>query len=746
MKKISFYSVGLVAMLTAAMFFASCGGGAEDGSLSMGGGGTAGPETGPWSVNLVGAVDIPNPYGGDPLTIKSVSKNITGMAKKGESVTITVFAPPDKVISSVTAKGAQSVPFTSTGVDADGAHYYTFSMPASTVTITVVYGNTDDPTTLDASKNTLIDLTVDECFTLIPVQAEDDLGHPLYESMPADYDEAESGAWVETDHPIMTEKLESALNPVFDPENVPGNRTFSAAVPFLGYPAVIRAIPDNAEAEVSIVRTGADLANSSGNTVYKITVKPQVLKYFTTAELAALDPPITATETEYTVNLQRNAGSANAFLSSITITGGTFAFDKTVTTYDGDDNKGVLVPASTNSLTINATAEDSNAKVQISAPTVTSGTAITTLSPDIADAQNSASLTAGLASNNDNATIFNIQVTPQDSTKPSKTYEVKIKRDPNSRIANASGGALSYLTVGTNVYEVHTFTTSTYTTGAGQESYTGANGLNFVTGKSPATVEVLAVGGGGGAGSSPGSGNTGSLPTGGGGGGGVIYARAYVIDAASYEVKVGQGGNSPNPTSVGASLAGAGPKGSTGGNSVFGSGTKRLEAPGGGGGASHNSGTYGSGNGGGCGGGGTFIGTGGTVANFFYNGSAASQPNKDSTAAIQAWGNKGGNGDTSTGGNAAGGGGAGGAGSDAPSNSGANGGIGKLFSISGNDVYYGTGGAGSGSSAYNTGAGYGAKQANNGAADTGGGGAGTSGGYGGKGGSGVVIVRWVWNN
>jgi hypothetical protein len=583
---------------------------------------------------------------------------------------------------------------------------------------------------LDLS-NTLIDLTVDECFTIETVPAEDELGNILYEPVPEDADES----YVPADHPIYTTRLVSALSPLFDPDTVPENRTFAAEVPFLGYPARIHALPSNPEAEVKIELTGADLGSQAGTATYKITVKPQVLKYFTEAQLGELDPPILASTTEYMLNLTRKPGSSNAKLSLLSITGGTIPFDAEVLTYDGADHSGVLVPASTTRVTISAEAEDTNAMVQISA----SGDSTIAYTPADSDAGVSATLSGNLIRDVDNALVFTVLVTPQNRAAPARNYEVKIKRDLTTRVENASGGNLSFYTdpVTHKIYETHTFIVDNTTPSAGTKVFSGNDALKFVESKRPATVDVLVVAGGGGAGYS-----TGNLPSGGGGAGGLIYKTGYAINKNSYDITVGNGGN---PAASSGSGANGALRGENGGSSLFGESgsTARLEAPGGGGGASHNGSTYNTGGSGGSGGGASaYASSGGNVSKFFFDGSL-----KPADGLI-AFGNKGGGKSGGHGYNAHGGGGAASSGGTAPEYMGANGGMGKKISISGTPIWYAAGGAGSGNSTYNTLEGYGANQGNAGTPNTGGGGSGATisgnGGPGGAGGSGTVIVRWEW--
>ncbi|NTW31030.1 MAG: LamG domain-containing protein [Bacteroidetes bacterium] len=247
------------------------------------------------------------------------------------------------------------------------------------------------------------------------------------------------------------------------------------------------------------------------------------------------------------------------------------------------------------------------------------------------------------------------------------------------------------------------------------------------------TVNVLIVGGGG-----AGGGNTGA----GGGAGGFISTSTSV--SGNITVTVGNGGTGVINT------ISDGTPGGNGGNSVFGT----ITAFGGGGGGSYSgSTTNGEGQNGGAGGG------GGTAESTFTN-----------AGGIGSQGYNGGTGFANTSNNYAsgGGGGAGSAGTNASPGTGGNGGVGRTSSISGSSVTYagggggsayttfgtgGTGGGGNGTHAPNVSAG------SAGTANTGGGGGGGKGStsdnsY--SGGSGIVIVSYLfpvptpatvnWNN
>ena len=249
-----------------------------------------------------------------------------------------------------------------------------------------------------------------------------------------------------------------------------------------------------------------------------------------------------------------------------------------------------------------------------------------------------------------------------------------------------------------------------------------ANPKNFNLSK----IEVLVVAGGG-----AGGGYGGNDGAGGGGAGGLIYNRNFTVTPGSaVTVTVGNGG-----AGVGGAV-----RGSSGGNSVFGS----LTAIGGGGGGSEGAAEQRPGGSGGSGGGGGGYGVGGTGGN-----GTAGQGNRGGDCT------------------APGDGGGGGAGSAGENGLTGKGGLGLGFDISGSFVYYaggggasgdkrnarggggavgGIGGGGKGQDATNS------TPPENGTPNTGGGGgaaAGSNPAYGagttltsGSGGSGIVIVRY----
>lgn len=263
-----------------------------------------------------------------------------------------------------------------------------------------------------------------------------------------------------------------------------------------------------------------------------------------------------------------------------------------------------------------------------------------------------------------------------------------------SAAVSATGGTVTNYTDGATNWTAHIFTNTAAT-----------SNLVFSVGGS---VEVLMVAGGGGGGS-------------GGGGAGGYVTTSIVVDATSYQVAIGVGGNGARGDQA--------TKPGTGSNSVFGTIT-----------------AYGGGYGGVYGGGADPVsrggGNGGSGGGAGIHGSAAMNVG----VATNGQGYNGGTNDFGP--PYPGGGGGGAASTGFPV---AGGGNGKTNSISGIAVGYAGGGGGGFFSSHadstaNCGGGEGkAESATGGAgtAGTGGGGGGSSAGTGGKGGSGIVIVRYV---
>ena len=277
-----------------------------------------------------------------------------------------------------------------------------------------------------------------------------------------------------------------------------------------------------------------------------------------------------------------------------------------------------------------------------------------------------------------------------------------------SNFISATGGTVTEV----GNYRLHTFTTS------GTVNFTVAT-----LGNSPNTVvEYLVVAGGGAGGNDRAMGYAG----GGGGAGGFLTATSFSVLPTSYTVTVGAGG------AVGPSAT----VGSPGGNSVFGT----ITATGGGVGARGHNIAGGPGGSGGGGSGGSSGGAGGT---------STASPNQ---------GNNGGAGRPTWFGGGGGGAGAVGEGNADKTNTG---GVGLASSITGSSVYYaGGGGAGTQTNSAdpnnaggNGGGGTGGSRSEDIAATAGGvnlGGGGGGGEYnasvdtGGAGGSGIVIIKYLF--
>jgi hypothetical protein len=230
------------------------------------------------------------------------------------------------------------------------------------------------------------------------------------------------------------------------------------------------------------------------------------------------------------------------------------------------------------------------------------------------------------------------------------------------------------------------------------------------------TCDYLVVAGGGG----------GSRP--GGGGGGLAYNPSKTLTTTGYTITVGAGGAGTTGSTT--------TRGTSGSNSVALSSTAT-----GGGGAGANSSGIQTGLSGGSGGGGS----GFSDASAYAGGTGTTGTSGDATL----YGNSGGAGQNLSGNNyGGGGGGAGGAGASAVVSTGAAGGIGLEYSISGSSSFYAGGGGGAGGGFGGTGGssiGGNGKATGEGADGVigrgGGGGGGADGG--GNGGSGVVIIRYA---
>jgi hypothetical protein len=255
----------------------------------------------------------------------------------------------------------------------------------------------------------------------------------------------------------------------------------------------------------------------------------------------------------------------------------------------------------------------------------------------------------------------------------------------------ASGGTITTVNAGAEIYQIHTF--------SAPGTFTLNGGLAF-----PDSFEYLIAAGGGGGGFS----DLVENKAGGGGAGGLIHRTGQTLLSIPYTVIVGSGG---------AGGASEGQNGSNGGDSSF----NGESATGGGGGGYHRAGAASNGNNGGSGGGSAHstFGNGGTGAS--GQGNNGSKGKSNGTYYIGG-----------------GGGGAGAAGSDD------RGGAGLQKNITGTALYYAGGGAGGWSGAMGGSGGGGSVGVNsgNGENGTGGGGAGGYATAGGRGGDGVVIIRF----
>lgn len=277
-------------------------------------------------------------------------------------------------------------------------------------------------------------------------------------------------------------------------------------------------------------------------------------------------------------------------------------------------------------------------------------------------------------------------------TNDTATVGLSVRAHNSGGVSSATGGTIT----DSGGYRIHTFT---------------ANDTFVIPTNGPATVYPTLVAGGGA------GGGAGNGPSGGGGAGGVIQPSAMSISPGSFSVVVGAGGTGSSGTVIGAD----------GTDSTF----NGLDAVGGGGG-SYNSGSPPAADNGGSGGGGANrSGAGG-------NGTGGQGNN----------GGTGGGAGTSA---SAGGGGAGAVGGNGgPGTVGGNGGNGVTVSTFGQSGTYGGGGGGSAPTPGNGGTGGGGNGAvagngSNGTANTGGGGGGANvGSTAGSGGSGVVVISYLY--
>jgi hypothetical protein len=498
--------------------------------------------------------------------------------------------------------------------------------------------------------------------------------------------------------------------------------SYTASVPFSGYPAVITAIPRETEAGIKIEQTKPD---GGGVFTVAVTVTAPFWKLYPDYKRQDGDPELpqgaesNKTNT-YTITVTRGAGDKTITLNSLIVpqTQLNPSFDgESIYTYAG------TVAANVDKLNISAAAKHPNARLQL----IYSGA---TEPQDIDSALNSVAAEipapdAGMSGG------IKVKVIAED-TSETKEYTINIFRENQQAAApvyNANGGIASIKKIDGIDYEIHEFLVKGNTAPGASEAYT----LSFVKKPAGGAIELLVVGGGGAGGSVSDI----LLRGGGGGAGGFVYVPDYKVDSGdSFAVKVGAGG-----ASVPAEYKKI-TKSKNGADSAFGA---NIVAYGGGGAGNHTGGEENNADSskGGSGGGGTY-----------RNGGKATKGIAIGCANALILGNAGGNAlqkDYS----AAGGGGAKGAGVNITVNTGShystgsNGGSGTLSAISGAEMWYAGGGAGGAEDAYNNGPQYGAGHGNSGEAHTGdgGSGAGIANGklIGGNGGSGIVIARWPYN-
>jgi hypothetical protein len=189
-----------------------------------------------------------------------------------------------------------------------------------------------------------------------------------------------------------------------------------------------------------------------------------------------------------------------------------------------------------------------------------------------------------------------------------KSYIVYYTQDPPESIARATGGVVTLVRTGENVYEeVHTFKTANETTSLNAT-------LTFSQLPTSGTARVLVVAGGGGGGGA-------QYPAGGGGAGGYL-AQTYTVNKLSHTIVVGSGGEG------GANNTTSGITGSPSSITPVGGGTAINAAGGGGGGCKAWNGVIGL-NGGSGGGAGEGAGGTATPAGQGHDGGSATVGNND---------------------------------------------------------------------------------------------------------------------
>jgi hypothetical protein len=627
----------------------------------------------------------------------------------GTNVTLQVTVPNTKVVAGLKVVTVNSIEVSpQKGSEADSYTHtweYTFKMPSAPATIqgTLVDNNPEELIKIPgAFDNTLYSLDIAQGELAVSESTANKVRTFLSGLRLFDMEEGED----------VGNDTETA----FDSDTT----SYTASVPFSGYPAVVAAIPTESEADVKITQTEV-----SGNGTFTVTIEVTAPFWvmYEDSDIPA-DPPEYVNTTEktktYTIAVTRGAGDTNTNLSSVTVAGAKL-------TQSGDTYSG-NVPYNTDKLHISAAAKHMNARVQL----IHDGT---TKPESLGEASNNASMQIAAPAAERTADIT-IKVTSEGGTE--KQYTIQITKDTQGKDAvyNATGGISKIVTIGDNTkYEIHEFLVDEGTALGNSSEYT----LSFVDGKKPqgAVVEVLVVGGGGGGGKSEGANG---WRAGGGGAGGFIYHPKYQLpEGNEFTVKVGAGGAKATKIGVWNNQTSGTEGGGNGGDSAFGDG---FLAKGGGGGGSHGGNKANKGKNGGSGGG--------------AGGAGKDQDRSSSMSGIApedavSLGNSGGIGKGSYSGG--GGGGAGGPGASTNADfQGANGGVGTQSAISGDLSWYAAGGAGGAEDQYNNDPekklGYGAGQGNNGDPNTGNGGSGGGGVAkeekyeGGDGGSGIVIIRW----
>ena len=457
-----------------------------------------------------------------------------------------------------------------------------------------------------------------------------------------------------------------------------------------------------------------------------------LMEYYTGTEFKAIDAPPAIT------NFSVDGGSpvTSTFLESsssvITIAINGTLFDTTgatvlfVGTGGGDVSPLTTVRNNSSLLTVTVNRSSFNNTYEPYDIRVTNGSGLSALLEncivsDTAPSFATASGTLGTISNGNRSSYTLSPVTATDIDGDTITYSITSGSLPTGLSLNSSTGAISGTAsaVGSNTVSTFTVSASTATLTSTRsfsitvnapvvQTYTSGSG-SFAVPVGVASVEVLVIAGGGSGGY--GNGNEGG---GGGGAGGLVYSSAFSVTPGG-TVSYAVGGGGSNTSSPGAPVT-------NGVDTTFGS----ITAVGGGYG-----GFGGAGNPGGSGGGGSGFGQDQPA------GSGTQAP----SGGAPGFGNPGGSGRWTSGVNGAGGGGGGSGGAGTagpgPSPSGAPGGEGRSYDITGSPATYAAGGRGG--DGRNTGGPSAGGSANTG---NGGNGANPSNPSSGSGGSGFIAIRY----